>query len=228
MRGYMPLIRSIRLSSRFSSNYNTKNSIIFAKAPNSVHQTFEKRPLRTTKLGLAYSCIPSASLTRQLQTKGMATQTNGESSQEAHLVDMNSTANMQASYTSINPVEIYRQHIGELLAPIVGVKAEEIVSKLQWTQTQDKGDLMLAAPALRIKGKKPNEQAAEWGEKVCSMFDMVLCMLLNCLELVPRVRSCGEAYCFCQFSTILLQAYATDQDCDTSRSERKRPVWNQC
>ena len=77
-----------------------------------------------------------------------------------------STANVKASFTTINPVDGYRTHISEALAPITGVSAEDIYSKLQWTQTQDKGDLTLAVPALRIKGKKPNEQAAEWGGKV--------------------------------------------------------------
>ena len=96
----------------------------------------------------------------------MATQTNGSLLKAPKLADTESATNVQASYTSVNPVEIYRQHIGELLAPIVGLEAADIVPKIQWTQTQDKGDLMLAAPALRIKGKKPNEQAAEWGEKV--------------------------------------------------------------
>ncbi|MCJ1252996.1 hypothetical protein MMC24_000803 [Lignoscripta atroalba] len=76
-----------------------------------------------------------------------------------------STANVKASFTTINPVDGYRTHISEALAPITGVSAEDIYSKLQWTQTQDKGDLTLAVPALRIKGKKPNEQAAEWGGK---------------------------------------------------------------
>lgn len=70
------------------------------------------------------------------------------------------------SYPSLNPVDAYREHISERLASITGIEAPEIYTKLQWTQTQDKGDLMLPVPALRIKGKKPNELAAEWAEKV--------------------------------------------------------------
>lgn len=70
------------------------------------------------------------------------------------------------SYPSLNPVDIYREHIAEQLAFITGIEAPEIFTKLQWTQTQDKGDLMLPVPALRIKGKKPNELATEWAEKV--------------------------------------------------------------
>ena len=71
-----------------------------------------------------------------------------------------------AMATPVNPVDVYRTHIAETLAPITGVPASEILSKLQWTQTQDKGDIMLAVPALRIKGKKPAEQATEFAGKV--------------------------------------------------------------
>jgi arginyl-tRNA synthetase len=60
-----------------------------------------------------------------------------------------------------NPVDFYRQHIAERLAPIVDRKAEEIFPLLSWTATLDKGDLMLAAAALRIKGKPPPELAKE-------------------------------------------------------------------
>lgn len=70
------------------------------------------------------------------------------------------------SYPSLNPVDIYREHIAEQLASITGIEASEIFTKLQWTQTLDKGDLMLPIPALRVKGKKPNELATEWAEKV--------------------------------------------------------------
>ena len=66
----------------------------------------------------------------------------------------------------LNPVDVYRSHISESLSRITGVPASEILPKLQWTQTQDKGDIMLAVPALRIKGKKPAEQAAEFAGKV--------------------------------------------------------------
>jgi hypothetical protein len=44
-----------------------------------------------------------------------------------------------------------REHIAEQLASITGIEAPEIFTKLQWTQTQDKGDLMLPVPALRIR-----------------------------------------------------------------------------
>jgi arginyl-tRNA synthetase len=69
------------------------------------------------------------------------------------------------SYPSLNPVDLYREHISGILGPIVGLDPTAIYTKLQWTQTQDKGDLMLPVPALQIKGKKPQQLAAEIGEK---------------------------------------------------------------
>lgn len=71
------------------------------------------------------------------------------------------------SYPDINPVDIYRSHITELMAQITGVDPKIIYPAVQWTQTLDKGDAILAVPALRIKGKgKPGELAEEWAAKV--------------------------------------------------------------
>ena len=63
-----------------------------------------------------------------------------------------------------NPVDFYRQHIAERLAPIVNRKDAEIIPLLQWTATLDKGDLMLPVAALRVKGKPPQDQAKEIAE----------------------------------------------------------------
>lgn len=69
-------------------------------------------------------------------------------------------------YPEVNPVDIYRAHITSILKDVTGVDASIIYPALQWTQTLDKGDLVLPVPALRVKGKKPAELAAEWVEKV--------------------------------------------------------------
>ncbi len=69
------------------------------------------------------------------------------------------------SYPSLNPIDIYREHIARTVSPIVGVEPSAVYSKLQWTQTLGHGDLMLPVPALQIKGKKPQQLAAEIGEK---------------------------------------------------------------
>lgn len=69
-------------------------------------------------------------------------------------------------YPELNPVDLYRAHITTILSDITGVDAALVYPALQWTQTLEKGDLVLPVPALRVKGKKPNELAEEWCEKV--------------------------------------------------------------
>ncbi|KAG8625192.1 hypothetical protein KVT40_006943 [Elsinoe batatas] len=63
------------------------------------------------------------------------------------------------SYPTYNQIDIFRAHIAELLQPITGVDPKIIVNAIQWPQTLDHGDLLLPVPALRIKGKKPDETA---------------------------------------------------------------------
>ena len=70
------------------------------------------------------------------------------------------------SYPEINPVDIYRSHITDLLHGVTGVDPTIIYPAIQWTQTLDKGDAILAVPALRVKGKKPGDLAQEWVSKV--------------------------------------------------------------
>lgn len=70
------------------------------------------------------------------------------------------------SNPELNPVDIYRSHITDQLASITGVDSSIIYPSLQWTQTLDKGDMVLPVPALRIKGKKPVDMAVEFAEKV--------------------------------------------------------------
>lgn len=69
-------------------------------------------------------------------------------------------------YPEVNPVDIYRAHLTTLLAEVTGVDASIIYPALAWTNTLEKGDLVLPVPALRVKGKKPVELAEEWAAKV--------------------------------------------------------------
>jgi len=68
-------------------------------------------------------------------------------------------------YPAINPNHLYRAHIADILAQITGVDAKIIFPNILWT-TLEKGDFVLAAPSLRLKGKKFDELAKEWAEKV--------------------------------------------------------------
>ena len=68
-------------------------------------------------------------------------------------------------YPEYNPTDVYRAHLTEILTKLTGVEASILYPALQWTQTLEKGDLVLPVPALRIKGKKAPELTAlaeEW------------------------------------------------------------------
>ncbi|KPM43684.1 Arginine--tRNA ligase, cytoplasmic [Neonectria ditissima] len=65
-------------------------------------------------------------------------------------------------FPDVNPVDIYRSHITSLMHEVTGIDTAIIYPAVQWTQSLDKGDAILAVPALRVKGKKPAELAEEW------------------------------------------------------------------
>ena len=65
-----------------------------------------------------------------------------------------------------NPVDIFRCYIAEILSKVSGVDSALIYPALEWTNQFDKGDLILAVPRLRVKGKAPADLAKEWAEKV--------------------------------------------------------------
>ena len=81
------------------------------------------------------------------------------------MANLHVSAHDESAFSQSNPVDIYRQHISDRLAPITGKPSQEIYERLAWTQTFDKGDLGLPIPALRIRGKKPGEQAIEFAAK---------------------------------------------------------------
>ncbi|KAJ5172399.1 Arginine--tRNA ligase cytoplasmic [Penicillium capsulatum] len=74
------------------------------------------------------------------------------------------TSKFPACFPTLNPVDIYREHIAEELGKATGIEAETIYARLAWTSTLDKGDLNLPAAALRIK-KNPIELCKELAEK---------------------------------------------------------------
>lgn len=68
-------------------------------------------------------------------------------------------------YPQHNPVDVYRAVIIEQLHSITGAEPAIINNAVQWTQDLKHGDLVLAVPALRLKGRKPDELAKEIVEK---------------------------------------------------------------
>ena len=71
-------------------------------------------------------------------------------------------------HPEINPLDLYRAHLANVLEPVTGVDPKLIYTNLQWTSSIDKGDLALPTASLRIKGAKYDQLAKEWSEKVRS------------------------------------------------------------
>ncbi|KAJ5280747.1 Arginine--tRNA ligase cytoplasmic [Penicillium angulare] len=67
-------------------------------------------------------------------------------------------------FPTLNPMDIYREHIATKLSEATDIDAELIYARLAWTNTLDKGDLALPVAALRIK-KKPQELCEELASK---------------------------------------------------------------
>jgi arginyl-tRNA synthetase len=99
----------------------------------------------------ARSAVSMEDLTNTLRTLGLDTVP-----QEAN------------TFPAINPFDIYRSHITELLAQVSGVDKHVIYPTLSWTAKPEHGDLQMAVPALRLK-KKPDEMKA-WAQELVDKF----------------------------------------------------------
>ncbi|EJS42301.1 YDR341C [Saccharomyces arboricola H-6] len=69
------------------------------------------------------------------------------------------------SHPDVNVVDLMRNYISQELNKISGVDTSIIFPALEWTNTMDRGDLLIPVPRLRIKGANPKELAVEWAEK---------------------------------------------------------------
>jgi len=69
------------------------------------------------------------------------------------------------TYPALNPFDLYRSHVTELISQVTGIEHKIIYPTLQWTAKTENGDLQLAVPALRIKGKDLKEYAKDLAEK---------------------------------------------------------------
>lgn len=86
----------------------------------------------------------------------------------------NVTAEFPATHADVNPLDFWRAHLTKVLNGITGVAPEIIFPAINWTTTLDKGDFMVAVPAFRIKGSKPDALSKEWCEKVgCRSTDLL-------------------------------------------------------
>lgn len=73
---------------------------------------------------------------------------------------------LEGSFPEVNVVDLMRNYIAQELSKISGVDAAQIFPALEWTNTMDRGDLLIPVPRLvRTKGSNPREIATEWAEK---------------------------------------------------------------
>jgi hypothetical protein len=85
--------------------------------------------------------IPSRSFSR---TATMATADSLTASVQAlTLQSTTKTSKFPGCFPTLNPMDIYREHIAEELGKAAGIDPELIFSRLAWTNTLDKGDLSL-------------------------------------------------------------------------------------
>ncbi|EKV06587.1 Arginyl-tRNA synthetase [Penicillium digitatum] len=63
-------------------------------------------------------------------------------------------------FPTLNPMDVYRQHIAEELSKATDIDAQKIYARIAWTSTLDKGDLSLPVASLQIK-QNPVELAKE-------------------------------------------------------------------
>lgn len=143
----------------------------------SLHLSHSIRPLFTAN-SLVFPVIISKGAFRFSKKFSMETKPSMAVDSKPHeLVEMLSALGLNDPlhkypncYPEANPIDIYRAHLTSILTELTGVDASIVYPALQWTQTLEKGDLVVPVPALRIKGKKPAELAEEWAEKVSSCF----------------------------------------------------------
>jgi arginyl-tRNA synthetase len=73
---------------------------------------------------------------------------------------------MPDTFPELNPLDLYRSHITSIVAPLTGVSPAIVQNAIQRTVSVGMGDLVIPVAALRIKGTKPPELAAELASKM--------------------------------------------------------------
>ena len=67
----------------------------------------------------------------------------------------------------VNPVDIYRAYLADLVGSIFpDLDPQLVYDSIQWTNNPAHGDLIVVAPKLRMKGTKPTELVATLASKV--------------------------------------------------------------
>ncbi|KAI9690685.1 MAG: hypothetical protein M1820_009919 [Bogoriella megaspora] len=71
----------------------------------------------------------------------------------------------QDAFPTRNPTDALRIAVADELSAVSGVDKKLIYPGLAWTNTLDKGDLLLAVPRLRVKGASPADLASKWASE---------------------------------------------------------------
>lgn len=66
----------------------------------------------------------------------------------------------------VNPIDVYRSYLANLLAALVESDRQLVYDSIQWTNNLANGDLLLVIPKLRLKGVKPADMAKDLSAKV--------------------------------------------------------------
>lgn len=132
---------------------------------------FATTPATTSRLYSSLTTVePSPNTSSFLQAITMATAPTAGIEELVKLASDISLDQVRAKfpncYPETNPIDVYRLHLTSVLEKITGVDPKIIYTAIQWTMGLDKGDVVVASPALRVKGKKPDELAKEWADKV--------------------------------------------------------------
>lgn len=147
------------------------------------------------------------------------------------------TSKFAGCFPSLNPMDIYREHIAEQLGKAADIDPELIFSRLAWTNTLDKGDLSLPVrlrfvacvvvdwpavsrfpgshgPSSRI-GRRPSyQEEARRARRGAGLQ-------------ISRVRPHSSSHRFRPSHSILLQAWSLGQDGSWPRPGREGRLWHQ-
>lgn len=129
------------------THFNRPPSISVARSAKFHSQQFRNLPTMAKQNGAADLAIKE--LEQSLKTIGLS-----------------EIPKMPDTHPELNPLDVYRSHIAQLLASVSDIDPKIIFPAVHRTQTLDKGDVVVAVPALRVKGKKPDALAAELAGKV--------------------------------------------------------------
>jgi len=89
-------------------------------------------------------------------------------SKELHAINLDTLAkDYPEGSVKTNPLDFFRASIAEELSKAISIDKKLVFPALAYTSKLENGDLVIAAPRLRVKGGKPADQAKEWAEKVC-------------------------------------------------------------